>query len=390
MPAASSSRIAVDPFESGPPVGRLRQDPPDLPGLIELLAQVPDPRQRRGVRHPLAAVLTVALSATLAGARSFTAIAEWASDAPAPERKRLGIDRAVPSESTIRRLLQRLDPDRLDLLIGGWMWLRTNIVRGRRVIAFDGKTLRGAKDAAGNLTHLMARLCQHTGVVVGQCTVGAKTNEIPMLPALLDSMDISGAVITADAMHCQRGTAEYITVRGGHYIFTVKGNQPKLRKQLKAIPWKQVPVLDTTAERGHGRQEKRTLKATEIGGGVLFPGAVQVLQLTRTRVNAKSGKRHTEVVYAVTSLSVFDAYPGQVADWLRGHWAIENRLHWVRDVTFDEDRSQIRSGGAPQVMATLRSTAISLLRLAGYANLAAAVRHHSRGHHRPIDLLMTS
>ena len=121
-----------------------------------------------------------------------------------------------------------------------------------------------------------------------------------------------------------------------------------------------------------------------------FPHAVQVLQLTRVVTNRKTGNRHTETVYAVTSLAATDAHPGQVADWLRGHWHIENRLHWVRDVTFHEDLSQIRTRGGPQVMATLRNATISLLRLAGHSNIAAALRYHARDHQRPIKLLLAS
>ena len=162
--------------------------------------------------------------------------------------------------------------------------------------------------------HLLAGLCQHTGTVVAQLAVGAKTNEIPLLTKLLETIDITGAIITADALHCQRGTADYITGRGGHYIFTVKDNQRTLRKQLKDLPWKQIPVLDTSIEHGHGRTAKRVLKATEINSGIGFPKAVQVLQLTRTVTNAKNRTRHTEVVYAVTSLSA----PAVVA---RSSWA---------------------------------------------------------------------
>jgi predicted transposase YbfD/YdcC len=386
-PSSSSTLTVVD--DSDPLLGVLAEVPPAPDGLLELLAAVPDPRKRRGIRHGLAGVLAVALSAVVAGAKSFVAIAEWAADAGPEAMADLGVTGTVPSESTIRRCLQRLAPDRLDQLIGAWMWLRTATIGGRRVIAFDGKTLRGARDAAGNLVHLLAGLCQRTGTVLAQLAVGAKTNEIPMLTTLLDTItDITGAVITADALHCQRDTATYITSRGAHYIFTVKNNQPNLRKRLKALPWKQIPVLDTSTEHGHGRTSKRSLKATEITKGVGFPGAVQVLQLTRTVTDSKTGKRHTEVVYAVTSLSAADAKPAQIATWLRGHWVIENRLHWVRDVTLDEDRSQVRTGGGPQVMATLRNTAISILRLTGQTNIAAALRHHARDPLRPVKLLL--
>ena len=389
MPAVSSSPILTVVDDSDPLLGELAEVPPAPDGLLELLAQVADPRKPRGIRHGLTGVLAMALSAVITGAQSFVAIAEWAADASPEALARLGVTGTAPSESTIRRCLQRLAPDQLDHLIGAWMWLRTSTIGGRRVIAFDGKTLRGARDAAGNLMHLLAGLCQHTGAVLAQLAVGAKTNEIPMLTKLLDTIpDIAGAVITADALHCQRDTAEYITGRGAHYILTVKDNQPTLRKKLKSLPWKQIPVLDRKTEHGHGRTTTRTLKAAEIAEGIGFPGAVQVLQLTRTATDDKTGKKHTEVVYAVTSLSVADAKPAQIATWLRGHWAIENRLHWVRDVTYSEDHSQIRTEGGPQVMATLRNTGISILRLTGHTNIASANRYHARDHHRPVKLLL--
>jgi predicted transposase YbfD/YdcC len=157
--------------------------------------------------------------------------------------------------------------------------------------------------------HLLAGLCQHSGAVLAQLAVDVKTNEIPMLRGLVDTLDITGAVITADALHCQRATAEYIIGRGDHNIFTVKNNQPKLRAKLKTVPWKQIPILDTGIEHDHVRTAKRVLKATEITEGIGFPGAVQVLQPTRTITDRKTGNRHTEVVYALTSLSIADAAP---------------------------------------------------------------------------------
>lgn len=392
MPALSSSLAQPIHEHSGSchdDVGD-RDDGSLVPtGLLSLLAQVADPRNRRGVRHTVTSVIAVALAATLAGARSFTAIAEWAADAPAEALAHVGVRRRPPSEATIRRLLTRLPADTFDTVVGAWMWVRTSTVGGRRVIAFDGKTLRGARDAAGNLVHLLAGLCQRTGVVIGQVAVGAKTNEIPMLADLLKVLDIKDAVVTADAMHCQRETAQTIRERGGHYILTVKGNQPNLRKRVKALPWKDIPSLAVSREHGHGRAETRTLKATELSSGIGFPGAAQVLRLTRTRTVRTTGKRTRETVYAITSLTVADASPEQIAAWLRGHWVIENRLHWVRDVDYDEDRSQVHTGSGPQVMATLRNTAIGLLRLAGHTNIATALRHHARDFNRPLELLLT-
>lgn len=389
MPAVSSSPILSLIDESDPLLGELAEVPAAPDGLLELIARVPDPRKPRGKRHALTGVLAVALAATLAGARSFVAIAQWAADAAAGVLAQLSVTGPVPSESTIRRCLQRLAPDELDQLLGAWMWPRTNMIARRRVIAFDGKTLRGARDAAGNLVHLLSGLCQTTGAVLAQLAVGAKTNKIPMLRTLLDTIDITDTVITADALHCQRETAEAIIEAGGHYILTVKANQPSLHVQLKALPWKHIPVLDRCTEHRHGRTSKRVLKATEVAASIPFPHAVQVLQLTRSVTDRKTKRKHTKTVYAITSLSITDATPPAIAGWLRGHWAIENRLHWVRDVTYAEDHSQVRTGNGPQVMATLRNTAISVLRLDGHDNIAKALRHNARSPHRPVKLLLT-
>ena len=238
----------------------------------------------------------------------------------------------------------------------------------------------------------MAAIDHHAGVVIGQVDVPGKTNEIPMFSQLCDQIaDLEGVVVTADAMHCQKDHADYLVLaRGAHYVLTVKGNQPALRNQLKALPWKDVPVGHTSASRGHGRVEKRALKVVTISAGILFPHAIQAIQITRKTRKLNDKKWWTEVVYAVTSLSAAQATNAQLATWIRGHWCVENRLHWVRDVTFDEDRSQVRTGNGPRVMATLRNLAISLLRLAGATNIAQALRHHAWDPLRPVELLLTS
>ena len=163
---------------------------------------LPDPRARRGVRHRLAAILGLAVCAVLAGARSFTAIAEWAADTEQATRDALGVIGVVPSESTFRRTLQHLDADALDAAAGSWAQQRTAPAPGRRrIIAVDGKTLRGSGTADGPGRHLLAALDHAHGVVLGQVDVEAKTNEIPMFATVLDRIDLTGAVITADALH---------------------------------------------------------------------------------------------------------------------------------------------------------------------------------------------
>ncbi len=266
--------------------------------------------------------------------------------------------------------------------------MRTKVlnVARRQVLAIDGKSLRGADDGT-RMPHLLAALTHTEGVVVAQQAVPDKGSEIPALRDLLATMDLAGVVVTADALHCQRETADFITDAGGHYVLTVKANQPGLRAALKNLPWSDVPG-HRSHDLHHGRTVTRTVKAVEAPAWIDWPGAAQVLQVRRTRTI--KGRKHIEVVYAISSVPMTAAQPRQVASWIQGHWGIENALHWVRDVVFDEDRHQLRVGAGPQVMATLRNTAISLLRLTGWTSITAGLRHHARDSRRPITLIATS
>jgi predicted transposase YbfD/YdcC len=203
--------------------------------------------------------------------------------------------------------------------------------------------------------------------------VGAKTNEIPVFTVLLDRMDISDAVISADAMHAQRGHAGYLARRGAHYLFTVKRNQPGLHARLAALPWRQIPVASKTREQGHGRAERRTLKVTAAAAGLAFPHAAQALQIVRRR-RLRGKKWSAETCYAITSLTATQASPARLAAIIRGHWAIEDRLHWVRDMDFDEDRSQVRTASGPRISGQPAQLAITILP-GGAACHAAALRH---------------
>jgi predicted transposase YbfD/YdcC len=330
----------------------------DGAGLLTVLAEIADRRCRRESATGCQSIWGLAVCAALAGARSFTAIAEWAADADEATLAGLGVTGAVPSESTFRRALQNLDADALDAAAGAWAARRTQPRRtARRVIAVDGKTLRGSAAGGEDGRHLLAALDHAHDVVLGQAGVERKTNEIPMLPALLDRIAIGGAVITADALHAQREHALYLARRGAHYLLTVKGNQPGLHAQLKALPWRQVPVTSDTRGRSHGRREHRTLTVTAVAQGLAVPHAAQAIQVIRRRATARKGKKrkwHAETICAITSLTAAQASPSKLATMLRGHWAIEDQLHWIRDVIYDEDRSQIRTASGPRVMATLR------------------------------------
>jgi predicted transposase YbfD/YdcC len=401
VPASASLSIAAVADQVG---GVELPDPVVLvPGLRAALSGMVDPRRRRGVRHGLTMVLTAAVCAVVAGARSFVAIAEWVTDLPIEVATVLGVDRGCPSESAIRRLIGRVDADRFDTVIGAFLQNLTAAVvpiGRRRVLALDGKTLRGSRhtDTDGvthPARHLLAVIDHHTRTVLGQIDVAGKTNEITAFAPLLDTLtstDLTGVVVTADALHTQREHVAELHRRGAHWVLSVKGNQPRLRRQLAALPWREVETSHRSAETGHGRREIRTLKAVTIAAGIEFPHAAQAIQVTRrTRpASARTGRRgkwRTETVYAITDLSPHQARPDELAAWIRGHWQIENGLHWVRDVTFAEDLSTVRTGAAPQVMASLRNLAISLHRLTGATNIAKALRHHARDARRPLQLL---
>jgi predicted transposase YbfD/YdcC len=374
------------------------------PELRAVLAQVTDPRKPRGVRHGLVVVLTTAVCAVAAGARSFVAIAEWVADLPDKVAEHLGTAARCPSESTIRRVVQDVDADRFDAALATFVQQQCTALAlpgCRRALAIDGKTVRGSRfigpDGEQPARHLLAVIDQHTRVVLGQVSVDGKTSEISRFAPLLDTLtalDLTDVVITADALHTQREHVETLAARGAHWVLTVKGNQPRLRRHLAGLPWRQVEPAHRSTETAHGRREIRTIRVVTIAAGIAFPYAAQAVQIVRrTRpVNARTGKTgrwRTETVYAITDLAPHQATPAELAGWVRGHWQIENGLHWVRDVTFAEDLSQVRTGHAPQVMASLRNLVISLHRLAGATNIAAALRHHGRDALRPLRLLKT-
>ena len=232
----------------------------------------------------------------------------------------------------------------------------------------------------------MAALAHGIGAVLGQVAVDAKSDEIPAVRELLKAFtDLAGAVITAGALHTQSDTAQAITGRHAGYVMTVKATMAALYKQLKKLPWTAIPAASVVST-GHGRRARRTVKAVLVLAWTGFAGAARVAQVRRTVT--RKGKKTVEVVYLMTSDR--DADPATPAAWVRGHQEIENRLHWVRDVTYQEDESLVRTGNAARVMASLRSLAISLLRLDGQASIAAADRRHARDPQRTLQLRHTA
>jgi predicted transposase YbfD/YdcC len=325
----------------------------------------------------------------VAGARSFTAIGQWARNAPQDTLARLGARtttvfgvRLAPSPSTIRRLINRTCPGGLADLLGC-------DPAGADTLAVDGKSARGSRQGDTPAAHLLAAMTGN-GLTATQLRVPDKTNEITCFAALLEPYDLSGVVVTADALHTQRNHARFLVGdKKAHYAFTVKKNQKRLYQQLRDLPWTEVTARHYDRGEGHGRLETRVVQVLTVTDlGVDFPHATQVAKVTRHRTGIKTGRRTRETVYIITDLTSRQASPQRLAAILRSQWTIENRLHFVRDTTFTEDASKIRTGHGPENMATLRSHAINLLRAAGHTNIAAALREMSyEPFHRPLALL---
>lgn len=340
------------------------------PGKVfAALSGLKDPRKKRGVRHRFAHLLVIMVCSVLAGATSLVEMAEWAADTARDQLAELGI--GAPHATTLARVLQLLDADTLDRLSGSWAQGMTKVA----AIAIDGKEVRGAKNGGGARVHLLAGIDHTTGAVLVQKNVSEKHNEITYFEPLLDAIkDLKDVVISADALHTQRAHADYLHSRGGQYVLTVKANQPKLHDQLLALPWKQIRAGDKTRESANGREIERTVKCVSVDAGIKFPHAAQAAQITRKSRPIGTRKWSTETVYIVTSLTPANGKPELIGSLIRGHWGIENGLHWRRDVTWREDGSQVRRGNAPRVMASLRNIAITVLRLEGETNLAKATR----------------
>ncbi|MBK5224586.1 MAG: ISAs1 family transposase [Acidimicrobiia bacterium] len=387
----------------------------DLSSLLERLAQLSDPRARRGVRHNFASTLLLVACATLAGHKSLVAMSEW-SDASSQEvLTRIGARispvtglRIPPSYATIRRATIAVDPDEFDVIVAGWAAEQPNRLpppaasddrdgpagpgAGLVGVAVDGKTLRGARRADGTQVQLLAALRHDTGGVVGQRNVdNDKTNEILALAPLLGPLTITGMVVTADAMHTQRKAAELVVdAKDAHYILGVKKNQPTLWNAgidaLDAIDVDR-PEHETT-QRGHGRIDRHRVWSAQVPATVSFPHAQRFIIVERESSTLDDVRTSIETRLYVTDLTDHQASAEHLLRLVRGHWSIES-LHWIRDVTYDEDRSQVRTGTLPRVLATLRNLATSIIRQAATrtVNIASATRQLARQPNAILDLL---
>jgi predicted transposase YbfD/YdcC len=381
-------------------------------GLLACFARVPDPRDPRGRRHSLASILGLCTAAVLAGQVSLVEITAWVSAAPqdllaAMGMRTNGFGRYVaPHPDTIERVFAALAAQDLADQVGAHLLARSGLTAPRPsdraatetptdgqppvllpAIAVDGKAIRGAIGLDGIIPYLLAAATHERCAVIAERAIGPKSNEVPQFQPLLRGLDLAGWVITMDAGHTVRAHATFVVGElKAHYVMTVKQNTKRLYDRLDAVDWDAVPIGHTSIETGHGRWEKRTIQVTDAPEDVNFPHAGQVFLIERSTVRtiakrAKNSKKYKKVqvrssiaVLCITSLTAEQASPEHLATYVRRHWSIENKIHWVRDTTFREDASRVRMDSRPRIMATLRNLVIGLIRQAGHTRIAATIR----------------
>ncbi len=339
---------------------------PALP-LAAVFDDMTDPRRdTRNKLHSLTDILAIATCAVIGGAETWEAIAEYGRTKETFFREFLALDNGIPSADTFGRVFARLDPAAFAKAFGSWMAAACETT-GLIPVAIDGKSARAAKqNTATGCLHVVTAWAAENRLVLGTASVADGSNEIAAIPELLRTLDLAGAIVTIDAAGCQVENARIIRKQEGHYLLTVKDNQPTLRAAVEA-------VLDRACEMdfagvrydgheevedGHGRHDERYVTVIYDPAGLSpdWPDAAAVVLVNRER---EIGEDRT-----CTSHYYLTSYAGTAAEFasfVRGHWDIENGLHWVLDVVFREDRSRIRKGNAGSNLAMIRRVAVSLL-----------------------------
>jgi predicted transposase YbfD/YdcC len=380
---------------------------PVAPGsLLAAFATIPDSRCRQGRRFSLAAILALAVSAILSKHLSVLAIGEWGCSQHPDLLRELGFERGVaPHQSTVHRVFAKLDPHSLSSALERHFGrLATPAAsRGTQGVAIDGKAQRGrlAFDPEDGPVHALSAFLHDQGIVLAQEPI--QTNgqiekaeaELTVAPQLIKRIDWRGRVMTGDALFCQRNLCKEVIDGGGDYLLIVKENQPTLLDDIRSLFDLPIPCLPLddqreaqTVDNGHGRHRdtRRLIASTDLVGYSDWPSLAQVFRLERTW--QEHGKTKEEVQYGITSLPADVSDAGRLLALKRGHWQIENCLHYPKDVTLGEDRSLVHLGNGPSVMAMLRDASISLIRHSGYRTIASRLRYHSCNPHEAAALLI--
>ena len=328
-----------------------------------------DPRVERTRKHPLINILFIAVCGVLSGANSFAGIHEFGSDRRQWFARYLDLANGIPSDDTFARVLARLDPAAFEKCLLGWIQAVQEVTENR-LIAIDGKALRGSYDRRDGKAaiHMVSAWATENKLSLGHVVVDEKSNEITAIPALLRLLDVSGALVTIDAMGCQKEIADRIREGGGDYVLAVKQNQPTLHEQVEAAISEALEGdaedLDEhqTVERGHGRQETRTCAIFAAPGSVDPEGLwrdLNAVGMAITESVYSHGRCCSEVRYYILSVLLSAK---EFAGAVRGHWGIENNLHWQLDVSFREDGCRVRTDHAPANLSVIRRFALGLLK----------------------------
>jgi len=363
--------------------------------ILDILADIPDPRKDRGKRHPWWLILLLLALGLLQGEDTPYGIGMWVqANAPQLIEALQPARGYLPSFSTLYRALQDMDIEGVKYRLG--LSGSRQGASGLQGVALDGKSIRGAQKF-GNKVHLLSLVQHEPPIILAQAEVGEKENEISVAPALLAKMDLRHKVITADALLTQRELCSQIQTQGGDYLLVVKDNQPKMKEAIAYLfdnpPWtkseKDVEYqCYSTSDKGHGRIENRTLETSITLNEYLdWPGLQQVLKRTTRRIIVKTGEISESVTYGITSLPPDKADARTLERLWRGHWAIENRVHYVRDVSMGEDAGRSHRGNTPVVLAFLRNLILSLLRLAGWSSIPNAFRFYRARLYESLQLL---
>ena len=335
----------------------------------EYFADVTDPRRREGT-YPLLNILFIAVCAVICGADDFVAIAEFGRSKRKFLEKFLDLSAGIPSHDRFNAIFRALKPAEFETCLLNWIVALHEVTDGQ-VVAIDGKTLRRSFDTASGKAaiHMVSAWATANHISLGQIVVDEKSNEITAIPKLLELLELSGALVTIDAMGCQREIAEQIVASGADYVLAVKENQPTLHKELvfffadhRADDFARVNVRrHETYEHAHGRDEMRFYYLCPVPDDLQSQERWHKLRAIGMTVNntVRDGKECIEARYYILSRFVSGK---RFAEAVRTHWAIENRLHWQLDVTFQEDQSRIRKGHADANFSSLRRTALSLLK----------------------------
>jgi predicted transposase YbfD/YdcC len=338
--------------------------------FIQCFQNVEDPRLNRQKRHSLLDIIAIAICAAIAGADSWTEIADFGRAKEEWLRTFLKLPNGIPSHDTFGRVFSLLEPNQFQCAFQGWVAAIQGRVRG--VVAIDGKTARRSHDHAKGkqAIHVVSAWAHDASLALGQVTVDEKSNEITAIPELVRQLDLKGCLVTIDAMGCQRDIAKTLLDAGADYLLAVKANQEILAEDVEE-EFKQAMADDfahmehyyhETLDKGHGRIERRqywyTHEIAGLGTAAKWPGLTGMVMCRATRT--VKGETSVEDRYYITSAK--DSDVAMIAQSIRGHWAIENSLHWVLDVAFNEDQSRIRIGHAQENMTTIRKIALNTVK----------------------------